>query len=122
MAAVHGKGGSVTFSPGEVSAVQTWEYNSVGELAETTAMGDTWASFEEGLTDFSASVEALAKTETDYTGDIGQESTLTLTLETGKTVSANAISTSITEAVSIDDVGRASMEFVGDAASVTYPS
>lgn len=122
MAAVHGKGGSVTFTGAEVTSIQSWTFTSVGETADITGMGDDWRSTHDGATDFTASAEALSQTTIDIPGDVGTEQSLTLQIESGKTIVANAILTSITETVSIDDVGRLSMAFEGDATAVTYPS
>ena len=123
MAAVHGKGGTVTFTGAELTNITSWTFDSSGEIADVTAMGDSWEDSIDGCTDFTATVEATSMTEIDTTADIGLDATLTLTIEAGKSiVASNAIMTSITETTSIDDVGRLSMTFEGNETAITYPS
>lgn len=122
MAAVHGKGGSVTFTGAELTTIQSWTYSANSDSARTTGMGDTYETYFPGLDTFSGSAEVLAATAADIPADVGTEQTLTLQIETGKTIAANALLTSITETATIDDVGRLSITFTGDADTVTYPS
>jgi len=126
MAAVHGKGGDVTFTGGSLdttlASVTSWAFTSTGDVAESTGMGDSFAKFINGLTGFTATAECCAYTTFDVPTAVGAEATLTLQVSTGKTVAANAVLVSATETASIDDVGRLSLSFIGDATSVTYPA
>jgi len=123
MAAVHGKGGTVVFVGTTLTNITSWTFDSSGEIADTTAMGASFESSINGLTDFTATVEVVAMTEVDTVAYVGTDASLTLTIESGKSIVAtNAIMTSITETVGIDDVGRWSMSFVGNEATLTYPS
>jgi hypothetical protein len=122
MAAVHGKGGTVTFTGAELTTIESWSFDASSDSARTTGMGNSFESYAPGLDTFSGSAEVLAATAADIVADVGTEQTLTLQIETGKTIAANAILTSITETASIDDVGKLSIQFVGDADTVTYPA
>lgn len=124
MATLHGKGGNVVFSGGEVTKITNWTFTSTAETAETTAMGDAWASQANGMTDFSGTCEGIAMTIVDIPADIGLEATLELEIVSGDAAefNANAILTSITETASVDDVGRLSMSWIGDTTSITYPA
>lgn len=124
MAAVHGKGGDVTFTSSDdtLGSITSWTFTSTGDVAESTGMGDSFAEFIDGLTGFTATVECAAYTEIDIPADVGTEATLTLQVSTGKTIAANAVLVSATETASIDDIGRLSLSFIGDATSVTYPA
>jgi len=124
MSAIHGKGGDVTFANSDdvLGTITAWTFTSAGDVADATGMGASYATNINGLTGFTATAECAAYTEIDIPADVGQEATLTLQLSTGKTISANAVLTSATETASVDDVGRLSLSFIGDAASVTYPA
>ena len=124
MAAIHGKGGDVTFAATDdvFGNITAWTFTSVGETADATGMGASWATNLDGLTSFTATVECVALTEIDIPADVGTEGTLILYIDAaGKNAQANAICTSATETTSVDDVGRLSFTFLGDATSVTYP-
>lgn len=124
MAAVHGIGGDVTFTATDdvLGSITSWTFTSTGETADATGMGSTYATNVNGLTSFTATVECVALTVIDIVADVGTEATLTLVIEAGKTIAANAVCTSATETASVDDVGRLSLSFIGDATSVTYPA
>lgn len=120
MAVYHGKSGKVNFST-DLFDVLLWTLTTVSDTAEATAMGDTWQTFEQGLTDFTASADGNAETTVDYTSTIGTEATLKLYIDDTHYFSANAICTAITETASIDDIGKITYAFEGDDASgITY--
>ena len=125
MAALHGKGGDVSFTALDDAlalSITSWTFTSSSDTARATGMSATFDTFLPGLDTFTATVEAVAITTLDLAADIGSEATLTLYLNAAdESCAANAICTSITETCSIDDVGRVSMSFEGDADSVTYP-
>ena len=121
MAAVHGKAGTCTTGGGaELTTVQSWTINFVGETADITGMGSSWTSSIDGITDFTVAVEALAQTAVDIPADLGESQTLTLEIVGGGTEEfvCDAVLTSVTETVSIDDVGRLSMTFEGNDLAV----
>ena len=124
MAAVHGKGGDVSFTSIDdgLVTITGWGFTASSDTADASGMGDSFRTNIPGLDTFTATAEAVAQTTLDHAVDIGTGATLTLQTESGKTTAAAAILTSITETASIDDVGRLSMAFEGNADTVTYPS
>ncbi len=123
MAAVHGKAGTVTTAGGaELTTVQSWTLNLVGETADITGMGASWTSTLAGVTDVTVSVEALAMTETNIPADLGESQVLTLEIvgSTTQDFVLEAVLTSVTETASIDDVGRLSMTFSGNDAAIAH--
>ena len=126
MAAIHGKGGDVTFTSVDdaLVTITDWTYTASSDTANTSGMGDSFESHVPGLDTFAATTEAVAITTLDHAADIGTGASLTLFLVSGgtKRILAAAILTSLTETVSIEDVGRLSMAWVGNANTVTYPS
>lgn len=129
MPALHGKGGDVVFAAlddafGNATAtIISWTFTSSSDTARATGMSASFDTFLPGLDTFTATTEVVATTTLDLPADIGAEGTLELYVSSGdQNCSANAICTSITETCSIDDVGRVTMTFEGDADSVVYPS
>lgn len=126
MAAVHGKGGTVTFDTGDgeasLATITAWTYASASDTADVSGMGDLFTSAVPGLDTFTATADVVAQTTLDIPTVLGVSATLTLQIESGKTISAAAIAVSATETCSVDDVGRLSYSFVGNADTVTYPS
>lgn len=126
MAIAHGKGGSATFTGLTLTSVISWSFSSAVELADITAMGDTWASTLEGLTTFTASIEALSYTEVNTVAIVGDVAVLSLFIVSGgtdKIVSTNAILESLTEVVSTTAAGTTTYNFVCDAStSLVYPA
>jgi len=120
MAVYHGKSGSVTFQ-GTVAKITQWTLNTIASIADSTAMGDGWETHEVGLTDFNASIEAIAQSATSYITDyIGVSATLRLTCSAGY-FEGNAICNSLTETAGIEDVGKLSMSFEGnDADGISF--
>jgi len=125
MAIVHGKGGSATFTGLTLTGVTSWSFSSTAELAPITAMGATWESTLEGMTSFTATIEALTYHTVDTVAVIGDSAVLSLNIVSGGTdeiVATNATLTSLTETVSIDAAGTTSYTFACDAATLVYPA
>jgi hypothetical protein len=130
MAVFHGKAGNVNFNASDLFDINAWTLSTSCDIAETTAMGDSWQSFyhhastaaeNAGLTTFTATAEGLGETTADLPALIATEAALKLEVDATHYFGANAIMVSITETCSIDDVGRVSYAFEGDdTAEIAY--
>jgi len=122
MSVYHGKGGTATFA-GSIADIQSWSLEATADTADTTAMGDTFESHAPGLTDFTASIEAIAQTTVDTVGTyLGANGALVLTTSASTHYfTCTGICNGLTESVTIDDVGKLAMTFEGnDADGLLY--
>ena len=115
MAVYHGKAGSVDFSS-VIDGTIGWSMVTAVDQAEDTAQGDTWKSFLAGKIDISISVQCIAKTE--RTLKTGTEASIKLYLDDTNYFTVNALCVGETETADINDVGKLSYEFIGDASTV----
>jgi len=116
MAVYHGKAGKVDFS-GAISSVLNWAMTTIGDIAESHGMGSTWKTFVAGFQDSSATVEAVAYTES--TTKAGTNAALKLYIDASNYFSINtAVCVEQTETVNMNDIGRISYSFVADDVDV----
>ena len=83
-----------------------------------------WETRLGGLTDSSATVEAVAATTVDYslqTAYCGLSAELVLNYDTDSLFTITMVCTGLTESASVDDVGRLSLTFEGNSAVVNTP-
>ena len=86
MATFHGKTGTVTWSGGSTSHVISFSVSVTADVAEATAMGDTYKSYTTGFKDWTAQATCRLKTSgLDHTiaSDLGESATLALDTGTG---------------------------------------
>ena len=117
MATYHGSSAKSYFNSADIFKPQSWSLETSSDTASSDAQGETWKAFEEGLEDFTATVEGLAETTVDYTSTLAVNSALRLYIDDTNYLSATAICTSITETASINDVGKVTYSFEGDDTS-----
>ncbi|KKN20891.1 hypothetical protein LCGC14_0930950 [marine sediment metagenome] len=112
MAVFHGKAGKVDFS-GAITSVLNWALTTIGDIAESHGMGSTWKSFVAGFRDSSATVDAVAYTES--TIKVGTNAGLKLYIDATNYFYINtAVCIEQTETVNMNDIGRISYSFVAD--------
>lgn len=120
MAVFHGKTAKISFSDVE-EATTSWALTATSDVAESTAMGDTWQSFELGFNDCSMTFEGNGRTTRDVVAQIGSEATCEMYIDATNHFSCNALCVSITETASKNDVGKISYSFeMDDAAGMVY--
>ena len=126
MTVYHGKnqkasfnGAVLTHSAGQSS----WTLTTSVPTADLTSTDDTWEATEDGLADFTATVEGAAMQSQDYLSHLGDDGTLILWLASGGPYfSMQALCTGVAETADQNDVGRIRFEFAkGDATTgITY--
>lgn len=111
MAVYHGKTAKVDFG-GVMSFTTGWSVTTVGDIAESTDMNDSFKLFEPGFDDATFTVEAHAATERDT---IAQLSTTAAELKCYIDVTnyffADVFCVSITETANLNDIGKISYNF-----------
>jgi len=118
MAALHGKGGSASFT-GLTMEVLSWSANATADVDESTVMGSATKTYLAGYNDWTASVECvLPAAGMGVIGTVlGSSATLTLnTAAGGRKYSGTAICTGISPASSKDGKGTCSYNFQGNGA------
>lgn len=123
MALHHGKNGKVKIGSNAVASTQKWSINQNVEVADTTAMQDSWQTHVIGIPGWSGSVEALYD-PADTTGQvaltIGASVTLGLYSDgdgTGKKYyTGTATVTSIPLEVDMKGAVKISFNFQGNGA------
>jgi len=119
--AIHGKGGNLDYGGADVANLKSFTMSRVDETADTTAMGDTWATFIPGLTDFTGSAEALSQTALDTPALMcASDSIIFSTAAGGAGYTSSVIVTGITETATVDDVLTVSYSYEGN--SITVPT
>ena len=120
--AYHGKNGCLVIGS-EIVNLTSWTLNAEAQAEDATAMGDAWAIFLAGLTDFNGSAEGLSKKALDTCALIGaSEAAGEFTIaEGGPSLAGGMIITGITETVSYDANGTISYTIEGnDADGLLY--
>lgn len=119
MAAVHGKGGSVTWGVAGVvdSEVTNWSLEATSDVAEASSMASSndWKEFLAGLRGWTATVETIRTSALTIADAIGVSSSLSL-LDTLNTYSGSAICTSIVATADMGDVVKQTFQFQGTGA------
>ena len=111
MAIIHGKAGTVAFTSGDFTKVTNWTVDATADVADATAMNDTWKTYKGGFNDWTATVEC--NFNASGLAALNTEATLTLTLVAGTTVSGTAIMTGYGLVADKDDVVKQSYTFQG---------
>ena len=122
MAVYTGSGGKVTTGAATDLDAISWSLESTIELHENTQLGATWKTYTTGLADWTASVEALALTETDPTSLIGTSATLKLYIDADNYFTsgdAGAICTGCVPTNTIDGPTKVSLTFEGTLGSAS---
>jgi len=114
VAIIHGKAGVVAFTNGDFTEVLNWTLDATADVADATAMGDTWKAYKGGFNDWTATVEC--NFSASGLAALNTEQTLTLTLVAGTTVSGTALCTGYGLVTDKDDVVKQSYTFQGVAA------
>ncbi len=119
---LHGKGANLSVGGTNIANLQTFSLTRVGETSEVTSMGDIWAAFIAGMTDFNGTAEGKSQVGLDTTALLGSGgATIFSQVDGGTGYSAAAIITGITETASIDSEITCSYTFEGnDAAGLVY--
>ncbi len=122
----HGKLGIIDFgvaAGAPLVNLQSWTLTTVADLAESTAMGDSWGAHLAGLTDFNATAEGQSQIALDTVALLGSgQADVEFGLTSGgPDLTGGAIITGITETVSIEGNGTLSWTIEGnDAAGLQY--
>ena len=122
MAVFHGKAGTVTWDGGGTAHVTNWTLNVTCDLAEATAMGDTYKTHTVGFFDSSATVNSYIDSgglDPDIANDLGRSSTLLLDTTTGLSYSLTAICNDIAMNVDSDGNPTVTYSFAGNGTIVT---
>lgn len=119
----HGNGGLVKVGANTVAEVKEWSVESGADLAEDTAMGDTWKTRLVGLKEWSGSLSChWDETDTNGQEALTEGASVTLNLyyegaATGaKYHSGTALITRITMTTSLDGVVQRAFQFSGSGA------
>lgn len=122
----HGKTGHVKFNDSAIASLGSWDFTTSIDVADTTPMGavNDWETQETGLSDFSGTAEGLAAKGLGTVALVGADQSVVFTLNNGADngdFEGNAIITSLTETVNIDDVGKVAYSFEGnDGAGLSF--
>lgn len=120
MGVFHGKTAKIDFG-GVVESTIAWSLTATADVVESTAMGDTWQTFELGFNDCSMTFEGNGRTARDAVAQIGSEASCKMYINATYYFGCNAICTSLTETASKDDIGKISYSFeMDDAAGMVY--
>ena len=124
MAVLHGKGGAINWAGTGVdpTEIQSWSVDATGDVAETTAMADTWKGYLGGFKDWTATIEynfdnAVVPTALLATDLAGAAAVLTLYfVAAGANVYGSAILTGLSATTDKDDVCKMTATFQGSGA------
>lgn len=120
--AYHGKDGCLVVNS-EIVNLTAWSLSAEAQAVDASAMGDDWAVFLSGLTDFNGSAEGLSQKALDTCALIGAEdadANFTIA-DGGPSLAGGLIITGITETVNYEGNGTISYTFEGnDAAGLVY--
>lgn len=112
MAVFHGKAGTANWDGAGTSNVINWTLNITCDLAEATAMGDTYKSHTVGYFDSSATVTTYIDTaglDPAIATDLGSSATLILDTVTGLQYTVTAICNDI--ALNVDSDGNPTVTY-----------
>ncbi len=121
MAVFHGKAGTVNWDSTSTAHVTNWTLTTTADVAEATAMGDTYKSRTVGFLDSSATVTAfipVAGLEPSIGSDLGTSAVLILDTTTGKQYTVTMICTDISPNVDSDGNPTATYSFIGNGTAV----
>ena len=113
----HGKSGTVTYNTSAYAEVQSWDLTTTADMADTTAMqaSNFWSTQEAGLTDFNANTEVLSGVGFNGVAIMDTGGTLVLGASASSaTLTGDALPTTLTETVSIEDVSKTSIAWDGN--------
>jgi len=117
MAAFHGFAGSVAFpsDPTEIDPINvlSWSVDTDIDMAEITAMGDTWKTYLAGFKDWTATAECLLDSTGPDIGALGDNAVLVMTAVTDTAVSGNAIFIDMSVSTDANDVAKMTLSFKG---------
>ena len=115
MAKFHGKSGTVTFGAAVLNVIN-FSFDATADVAETTAMADTYKGYVAGYKDWTAVVECRLDTagvDPDLVTDLGGSASLDLDTVTGKHYSGTAICTNVGVNQPYDGVPTVTYNFQG---------
>ena len=122
MAIFHGKSGTVNWEGTGTEHVTNWTLSVTADVAEATAMGDTYKSHTIGFLDSSATVTAYvpaAGLEPSVGTDLGKSAALILDTVGGLPYSGTMICTDISINADADGNPSATYSFVGNGTAIT---
>ena len=120
MAVFHGKAGTVTWASGSTAAVTNWTLSVTADVAESTAMGNTYKARTVGFLDSSATVTAYVPSgglDPSIGSDLGTPASLVLG-DGNNTFTATMICTDISLNVDADGNPTQTSSFVGNGTAV----
>ncbi len=121
MTVFNGKAGTANWAAGGTSHVTNWTLNVTADVAEATAMGDTYKSRTVGFLDSSATVTAFvpaAGLDPAIATDIGTSAVLILDTVTGKEYTVTMILTDMSMNVDSDGNPTVTYSFIGNGTIV----
>ncbi len=121
MAVFHGKAGTANWEGTPTVSVTNWTLNVTADVAESTAMGDTYKSRTVGFLDSSATVTAFVPTgglEPSIATDIGKSAVLILDTTTGLAYTVTMICTDLAINVDADGNPTVTYSFIGNGTIV----
>jgi len=124
----HGKTGRVSHNGTVLTSLSSWEFSTSIDVLDTTPMGavNDWETQETGLSDFSGTAEGISSKSLDTVALLGDNGNVKFHFSNGGDdgeFEGNAIITSLTETVGVDDVGKLSYSFEGnDPLGLTFTS
>lgn len=120
--ALHGKGGNLSVAAADLVNLQTYALTRTGETAETSSMGDDWATFINGLTDFTGTAEGKSQIGLDTVALLGSAGSAVFSgANTGISYTGGVIISGITETATVDADITISYSLEGnDAAGLVF--
>ncbi len=122
---IHGKVGNVYWTESVVAEILSWTCDIVGDVADITAMQDTWRTFLPGFSDWTATVTALLPAggaDIEYGETVAARLELYLVFATNdyKCVYGQAICTEAAPSVPQDGAATITYTFQGTAQLIWY--
>ena len=122
---IHGKVGNVYWAESVVAEILSWQCDIVGDVADITAMQDTWRTFHPGFSDWTATVTALlpaAGAGIEYGETVAARLELYLVFATSdyKCVYGQAICTGTSPVMPLDGAATITYTFQGVAQLIWY--
>ena len=117
-----GSGGKVTLGATDLDAID-WTLETSIQLADKTELGSTWKSYVTGIKDWSATVNAIQKTETDPLTNWAQSAaSLKLYIDDTYYFEGDGICTSATVTETTEDTVKITFNFVcsDQLAAITF--
>ncbi len=120
MAVFHGKAGTVTWAVGATAAVTNWTLTITADVAESTAMGNTYKNRTVGFLDSAATVTAYVPSgglDPSIGTDLGTSGILVLS-DGNNTFTVTMLCTDISLNVDADGNPTQTTSFVGNGTAV----